>query len=79
MEGELSNKQIKDKIFTAILHTAPENMNTLPAKVEGYVAMLSERIMACCDEKGEVFRCDSCMEAGVILRTTRAALERSQQ
>ena len=76
MTMELSNKEIKDKIFTTILHTAPEMMHQLPAKLSGYIDLLSSRIMGCCDEKGEVFRCEKCMEAGIILRATRAAIEK---
>lgn len=76
MPSNLSNKQLKDKIFTTILHTAPEQMHTLGSKLSGYIDILSERIMGCCDEKGEVFRCESCMEAGILLRTTRAAIEK---
>lgn len=76
MNSDLSNKQIKDRIFMTILHTAPEQMHILPSKLSGYIEILSDRIMACCDEKGEVFRCDSCMEVGIILRTTRAAIEK---
>ena len=72
----LTNKQIKDKIFSTILHTAPEELHNLPGKLSGYMDILSDRIMRCCDEKGEVVRCDSCMEAGILLRTTRAAIDK---
>ena len=76
MDTELSNKEIKGRILTAIVHTAPDQLHLVASKVERYVEILSQRIMGCCDEKGEVFRCDSCMEAGIILRTTRAAIEK---
>lgn len=76
VDAELTNKQLKDKIYVTILHTAPEAMYMLPDKLHGYVTTLSERLMACCDEKGEVFRCEGCLEIGVILRMTRAVIEK---
>jgi hypothetical protein len=76
MHEELPNKEIRKRILTAIVHTAPDQLHLVGSKVERYIEILSQRIMDCCDEKGEVFRCESCMEAGVILRTTRAAIER---
>jgi hypothetical protein len=76
VDGELSNKQIKDKIYSTILHTSPEDQASLPGRLQGYVDMLSERLMACCDERGEVVRCDSCLEVGVILKMTRAVIEK---
>lgn len=76
VNGELTNKQIKDKIYITILHTAPEAMHELPGKLRGYVDALSERTMACCDEVGDVFRCESCLEISVILRMTRAVIDK---
>lgn len=72
----LTNQQLKDRIFTTILHTAPEDLHTLEGKLSGYVEILSERIIDCCDRSGEVVRCDSCMEVGILLRTTRAAIDK---
>ena len=75
---ELTTKQIKDKIYTTILHTAPEDQATLPSKLEGYITMLSERMMACCDERGEVVRCEDCLQIGVVLKMTRAVIDKYQ-
>jgi hypothetical protein len=69
-------KGMKDKMYTTILHTAPEKLHTLPAKLAPYMSMMSERVMACCDERGEVFLCQRCAEITAILKKVRAATDK---
>lgn len=71
-----TSREIRKKIHDAIITTAPEMTWDIPRKMAGYVEMLSEKLIACCDRKGEVFRCDDCLEATVVLRMTRELIKK---
>lgn len=73
-EADLTLKEIKERLHCVEFYVPPEKVAGVPYQLERYERILGDRLIACCDRRGEVFRCDECLEGGIILRMIRALI-----